>query len=194
MQLSCQTSIAGPPRPKPPASPPPPPHLASTPRGHQSTAIYYSPSQRHTPPGPGDKRPRLQLHGHGQNGKQSVVCPGLTPPPWVCWGVNGLHLYSAFIQSAVQFMPLIHTPTAIGCHARYQPARQEQLGVRCLAQGHFDTPRVGSNRQPSDCQMTALPPEPFRLCPGATPPNLQLLPTLIATLHDSVPLLGRDCV
>ena len=44
----------------------------------------------------------------------------------------------------------IYTPTAIGCHARYQPARQEQLGVRCLAQGHFDTPRVGSNRQPSD--------------------------------------------
>ena len=33
-----------------------------------------------------------------------------------------------------------HTPTAIGCHARYQPARQEQLGVWCLAQGHFDTP------------------------------------------------------
>ena len=50
--------------------------------------------------------------------------------------------------------PHIHTPTAIGCHARYQPARQEQLGVRCLAQGHFDTPRVGSNRQPSDCQTT----------------------------------------
>ena len=83
--------------------------------------------------------------------------------------VNGLHLYSAFIQSALQFFashsPIhthIHTPTAIGCHARYQPARQEQLGVRCLAQGHFDTPRVGSNRQPSDCQTTALPPEPHR--------------------------------
>ena len=61
---------------------------------------------------------------------------------------NGLHLYSAFIQSAVQFMPLIHpfthSPihTSIGCHARYQPARQERLGVRCLAQGHFDTPKV----------------------------------------------------
>ena len=71
-----------------------------------------------------------------------------------------MHLYSAFIQSALQFMPLIHThihtPTAIGCHARYQPARQEQLGVRRLAQGHFDTPRVGSNQQPSDCQTTAL--------------------------------------
>ena len=67
---------------------------------------------------------------------------------------NGLHLYSAFSQSAVQFMPLIHpftnihTPTAIGCHARYQPVR--------LAQGHFNTPRVGSKQQPTDCQMTAL--------------------------------------
>ena len=38
----------------------------------------------------------------------------------------------------------------------YQPAHQEQLGVRCLAKRHFDTPRVGSNRQPSDCQTTAL--------------------------------------
>ena len=36
------------------------------------------------------------------------------------------------------------------------------IGVRCLAQGHFDTPRVGSNRQPSDCQTTALPAEPYR--------------------------------
>ena len=78
--------------------------------------------------------------------------------------VNGLHLYSAFIQSALQFMPLIHpfththihTPTAIGCHARHRPTHQEQLGVRCLAQGHFDTPRGGSDRQPSDCQTTAL--------------------------------------
>ena len=76
--------------------------------------------------------------------------------------VNGLHLYRAFIQSGVQFMPLIHTPTEIGCHARYQPACQEQLRVRRLAQGHFDTPRVGSNRQPSNCQTTALPPEPYR--------------------------------
>ena len=29
--------------------------------------------------------------------------------------VNGLHLYSAFIQSAVQFMPLIHTFTHTPC-------------------------------------------------------------------------------
>ena len=37
----------------------------------------------------------------------------------------------------------IHTPTAIGCHARCQPAHQEQLRIRRLAQGHFDTPKVG---------------------------------------------------
>ena len=94
----------------------------------------------------------------------------VSPAPWVPHKiykmVNGLHLYSAFIQSAVQFKPLIHTQTAIGCHARYQPARQERLGARRLAQGHFDTPRVGSNRQPSDCQTTvcyiAIPPELYR--------------------------------
>ena len=74
--------------------------------------------------------------------------------------VNGRHLYSAFIQSTVQFMPLIHpfthTLMVISCHERYQPAHQEQLGVRCLAQGHFILPREGLNRQPSDCQTTAL--------------------------------------
>ena len=83
-----------------------------------------------------------------------------------CCNGNGLHLYSAFIQSAVHctiyasHSPIhtyIHTPTVIGCHARHQPAHQEQLRVRCLAQGHFHTPRVGSNRQPSNCQTTALP-------------------------------------
>ena len=90
--------------------------------------------------------------------------------------VNGRHSYSAFIQSAVQLMPLIqphtHTPTVIGCHARYQPARQEQLRVRGLAQGHSTTPRVGSNRQPSDCQTTALTtratPPPSRRVPSGT--------------------------
>ena len=63
---------------------------------------------------------------------------------------------STFIQSAVQLMLLIHThthrPMAIGHHARHQPARQ----VRCHAQGHFETPKAGSNLQPSDCQTTAL--------------------------------------
>ena len=71
-------------------------------------------------------------------------------------------IYIAPLSKAqYNWMPLIHTHTphtltAIGCHAKYQKARQEQLGVRCLAKGHFDTPRVGSNRQSSDCQTTAL--------------------------------------
>ena len=73
---------------------------------------------------------------------------------------SATHFYPFDFTFAVQFMPFIHThihtTTAIGCHSRYQPARQEQLGVRCLAQGHFDTPRVGSNRQPSDCQTSLL--------------------------------------
>ena len=52
--------------------------------------------------------------------------------------VNGLHLYSTFIQSALQFLPLIHPFTHTFTHQRQlaaMQARQEQLGVRCLAQG-----------------------------------------------------------
>ena len=41
-----------------------------------------------------------------------------------------------FDSSHSPFHTHIHTPTAIGCHARHQSARQEQLGVRRLAQGH----------------------------------------------------------
>ena len=69
-------------------------------------------------------------------------------------------IYIALLSKALYNLCLSFThpftPTAIGCHARYQPARQEQSGVRRLAQGHFDTPRVGSNQQPSDCQTAAL--------------------------------------
>ena len=59
---------------------------------------------------------------------------------YVC--LIGWHLYSAFIKSAVKFMLLIHPSTAIGCHARHQSARQEQLGIKFLAQEYFNTPRV----------------------------------------------------
>ena len=72
--------------------------------------------------------------------------------------VNGLYiaplskaLYNLCLSSP--FHTHIHTPT---CHASYQSAHLEQLGVRCLAQGHFDTSRVGLNRQ------QLLPPEPSR--------------------------------
>ena len=56
-------------------------------------------------------------------------------------------------KSALQFMPLIHPLAAM------QGTNQlvmGKLGVRRLARGHFGTPRVGSNRLPSDCQTTAL--------------------------------------
>ena len=78
--------------------------------------------------------------------------------------VNGLHLYSAFIQSAVQFMPLIHPFTHKFTHQRRLAAMQgttnqrvrSNWGLGVLLRDHFDMPRVGSNRQPSDCQTTAL--------------------------------------
>ena len=81
---------------------------------------------------------------------------------------NGRHLYSAFIQSAVQLMPF-HSPTHTHTHththqrrlAAMQGTNQEQFGVRHLAQGHFETPRGESNRQPSDWQKSALTPEPM---------------------------------
>ena len=34
-------------------------------------------------------------------------------------------------------------PDAGGCHARCRPAHQEQFGVQCLAQGHFDMQTMG---------------------------------------------------
>ena len=56
----------------------------------------------------------------------------------------------------------IHTRTAIGCHARYQPAHQEQSGVRCLAQGHFDMPGWDRTGNPPTARRLLLPPEPHR--------------------------------
>ncbi len=56
--------------------------------------------------------------------------------------VNGLHLYSAFFQSALQFAshsPIhahTYTPMAVHYHARCWPDHREQFGVQCFAQGH----------------------------------------------------------
>ncbi|KAJ8274115.1 hypothetical protein COCON_G00087400 [Conger conger] len=88
--------------------------------------------------------------------------------------VNGWHLYSAFIQSAVQLMlspsPIhthTHTPAAIGCHAR------------CLAQGHFDTAQAGDGTgNPPTARQLLLRPEPclppyiWVIC--STPPHTDL--------------------
>ena len=70
--------------------------------------------------------------------------------------LNGLYLYSAFIQSTVQFMPLIHPFT----HQRQLAAMQgtNQLIRSDWGRGVLlkDMPRARSNWQPSDCQTTAL--------------------------------------
>ena len=77
--------------------------------------------------------------------------------------VNGLHLYSAFIQSAAQFMPLIHPFT----HTfTYQWRLAAMQGTKQLARSNWglgvllrDTStRPGWDRtgNPSDCQTTAL--------------------------------------
>ena len=65
-------------------------------------------------------------------------------------------IYIAPLSKALYNVCLSFTHSHTKCHERYQPARQEQLGVRRLAQGHFDMLRVGSNRQPSVCQTTPL--------------------------------------
>uniref|UniRef100_A0A0E9Y0N7 Uncharacterized protein n=1 Tax=Anguilla anguilla TaxID=7936 RepID=A0A0E9Y0N7_ANGAN len=60
-----------------------------------------------------------------------------------------------------------HTPMVKGCHARYQSACWEQLGVRCFARGHFDTPRVGDQTgNPPTSRKPLLPPE--LCCPIVT--------------------------
>ena len=97
------------------------------------------------------------------------ICSGIILWPWMIFTVNGkmdciyiaplskalYNLCLSFTHSPIHPFTHSHTPTAIGCHARYQAARQERLGVRCLAQGHFDTPRVGIEpatlRLPDDC-------------------------------------------
>ena len=76
--------------------------------------------------------------------------------------LNGLHLYSAFIQST-HIHTHIHTPTVIGCHARYQPAHQEQLGVRHLPQGTLSThPVWDQTSNPPTARRLLLLPEPYR--------------------------------
>ena len=101
--------------------------------------------------------------------------------------INGRHLYSAFIQRAVQLMLLIHTQTAIGCRARYRPPRQERLGVRRLAQEHFDTPRAGPNRQP-------LPPEPLSFPTREAGNQIQLIVTITrgTSRFEETPLSHTD--
>ena len=84
--------------------------------------------------------------------------------------VNGLHLHSAFIQSAVQFMPLIHpfTHTFTFTHQQRLAAMQGtnqldgsnwQLGV--LLRDTSIRPRWDRTGNPPTARRQLLPPEPY---------------------------------
>ena len=83
--------------------------------------------------------------------------------------VNGLHLYSAFIQSALQFMPLIHPFTHTLTHQRRLAAMQgtDQLvrsnwGLGVLLRDTSTRPGWDRTGNPPTARRLLLPPEPHR--------------------------------
>ena len=89
--------------------------------------------------------------------------------------VNGLHLYSAFIQSAVQFMPLIHPFTHTFTHQRRLAAMQgtNQLvrsnwGFGVLLRDTSTCPGWDRTGNPPTARRLLLPPELHR-------PTVQLM-------------------
>ena len=83
--------------------------------------------------------------------------------------LNGLHLYSAFIQSAVQFMPLIHPFTHTFTHQRRSAAMQgtNQLirsnwGLGVLLRDTSTRPGWDRTGNPPTARRQLLPPEPYR--------------------------------
>ena len=116
--------------------------------------------------------------------------------------VNGLHLYSAFIQSAVQFMPLIHTFTHTHTHGDWLHMQGTNRLVCChWGQGvllRVTSTRTGWDRtgNPLTAGRLLLPPEPYRpqnvcrrfsLRPSPWPP-----PHKIQTLLFSPPPFPRS--
>ena len=83
--------------------------------------------------------------------------------------LNGLHLHSAFIQSAVQFMPLIHPFTHTFTHQRRLAAMQgsDQLvrsdrGLGVLLRDTSTRPGWDRTGNPPTARRQLLPPEPHR--------------------------------
>ena len=83
--------------------------------------------------------------------------------------VNGLHVYSAFIQSTVQFMPLIHpfTHTHSLTHQRRLAAMQgtnqlvrSNLGLGVLLKDTSTRPGWDRTGNPPTARRQLLPPEP----------------------------------
>ena len=78
--------------------------------------------------------------------------------------VNGLHLYSAFIQSAVQFMPLIHPFTHQRRLAAMQGTNQlirSDWGLGVLLKDTTTRPGWDRTGNPPTAGRLLLPPEPY---------------------------------
>ena len=83
--------------------------------------------------------------------------------------LNGMHLYSAFIQSALQFLPLIHTFTHTFTHQRQLAAMQgtNQLvrsnrGLGVLLRDTSTRPGWDRTGNLPTARRQLLPPEPYR--------------------------------
>ena len=79
--------------------------------------------------------------------------------------VNGLHLYSAFIQSTVQSMPLIHPFTHQGRLAAMQGTNQlvrSNWGLSVLLRDTSTRPGWDRTGNPPTARRQLLPPEPCR--------------------------------
>ena len=79
--------------------------------------------------------------------------------------VNGLHLYSAFIQSALQFMPLIHPFTHQRRLAAMQGTNQlvrSSWGLGVLLKETLTCPGWNRIGNPPTARRQLLRPEPYR--------------------------------
>ena len=112
--------------------------------------------------------------------------------------VNGLHLYSAFIQSAVQFMPLIHPFTHTFTHQRRLAAMQ---GTNQLVRSNWGLGvllRDTSTRPGWD--RTGNPPTARRLLPLTNTLFILLtirltctLGSLVCKYHDTTNRMNQLC-
>ena len=105
--------------------------------------------------------------------------------------VNRLHLYSAFIQNALQIMPLIHPFTHTFTHQRRLAAMQgtNQLvrsnwGLGVLLKDTSKHPGWIRTGNPPTARRQLLPPEPYRL----------IHPSTLSSLYIQNPSINQDCV
>ena len=89
---------------------------------------------------------------------------------------NGLHLYRAFIQSALQFMPHSHTFTHQQQLAAMQGTNQlirSNWGLGLLLRDTSTRPGWNRTGNPLTARRQLLPPEPYRPTPSLYPFELK---------------------